>query len=180
MWSAWRTGTAGGDAVALLGLGTNVGDRIRNLQRALRALGAAGRVVATSRVYETEPYGYAEQEPFLNMAVRLHTSLGARTLLAVLKDIEVRLGRIPTHRMGPRVLDIDILMYDDERVDEPGLQIPHPGILERAFVLAPLLDLDAGLRHPVSGELLADRLDAIGRDTVRVVADALEAYDDDA
>lgn len=171
MSCVWRTATVAGEAVALLGLGTNVGDRMQNLRRALHELGHAGTIDAVSRIYETEPFGFAQQDRFLNMAVRLRTSLEPASLLARLKDIEVRLGRIPTHRMGPRVLDIDILMYDDARVDEPGLRIPHPGILERSFVLAPLVDLDPELRHPVTGERLSDRLAAIGTDAITPIGD---------
>lgn len=161
MWSAWRTVTGAADGSALLGLGTNLGDRAANLRGAIAALGELGRVERVSRVYESEPYGYVDQPRFLNMAVKLRTALAPDGLLRALKEIEVRLGRKPTHHMGPRIIDIDILFYDDMQLDAPGLLIPHPGVMNRAFVIAPLLDLDIGLRHPASGELLADRVGAL-------------------
>jgi 7,8-dihydro-6-hydroxymethylpterin-pyrophosphokinase len=95
------------------------------------------------------------------MAVTLRTALAPEALLGALKGLEARLGREPTHRMGPRIIDMDILFYDDMQFTGPGLHIPHAGVMERAFVLAPLLDLDIGLRHPATGELLADRLSAL-------------------
>lgn len=95
------------------------------------------------------------------MAVTLLTALAPGALLDALKELEARLGREPTHRMGPRIIDVDILFYDDVQLTGPGLHIPHPGVMERAFVLAPLLDLDIGLRHPATGELLADRLSSL-------------------
>jgi 2-amino-4-hydroxy-6-hydroxymethyldihydropteridine diphosphokinase len=158
MWSGWRIVTAGTDAAALLGLGTNLGDRAAHLRAALEGLGGLGSVERVSRVYESEPYGYVDQPRFLNMAVLLRTVLPPDALLGALKELEVRIGRVPTHRMGPRVIDIDILFYDDVQIEAEGLRIPHPGVMDRAFVIAPLLDLDIGLRHPVSGVLLADRV----------------------
>lgn len=158
MWSAWRIVTDAAEGAALLGLGTNLGDRAANLRAAIAALGGVGSVERISRVYESEPYGFVNQPRFLNMAVKLRTRLAPDGLLRAVKEIETRLGRAPTHRMGPRIIDIDILFYDDVQLDAPGLHIPHPGILDRAFVIAPLLDLDIGLTHPISGELLADRI----------------------
>ena len=160
--SGWRIDTAADNAArALLGLGTNLGDRCANLRAAIAALADIGSVECVSRVYESEPYGYADQPPFLNMAVTLRTGLAPETLLGAVKSLEVRIGRAPTHHMGPRVIDIDILFYDDIQLDAPGLHIPHQGVMERAFVLAPLLDLDIALRHPATGQLLADRLSAM-------------------
>lgn len=161
MWSGWRIATGAAEGAALLGLGTNVGDRAANLRTAITALGAVGVVERVSRVYESEPYGYVDQPRFLNMAVLLRTQLPPEELLRAVKDLEVRIGRAPTHRMGPRVIDIDILFYDDVQIDTPTLRIPHPGVMDRAFVLAPLLDLDIGMRHAVSGELLAERVIAL-------------------
>jgi 2-amino-4-hydroxy-6-hydroxymethyldihydropteridine diphosphokinase len=112
-------------------------------------------------VYESEPWGFTDQPRFLNMAALVRTTLTPAELLPVLKAIETRLGRVPGRRMGPRVIDLDILLYGDERIESADLQVPHPGILARAFVLAPLLDLDIGLRHPVTGEQLADSLFAL-------------------
>lgn len=161
MWSDWRIATAGADRSALLGLGTNLGNRTANLRSAIAGLGELGDVARLSRIYESEPYGYVDQPRFLNMAVLLRTSLEPAALLSAVKAIEEQIGRAPTYRMGPRVIDIDILFYDDLQLDTPGLQIPHRGVMDRAFVLAPLLDLDIGLRHPLTGEQLADRIVAL-------------------
>lgn len=146
----------------LLGLGTNLGDRAAHLHAAITGMAALGTIERASRVYESEPYGFTGQPRFLNMAIRIRTPLGPEALLHAVKDLEVRIGRTPTHRMGPRVIDIDILLYGSDRIETPDFVVPHPGIMDRPFVLAPLLDLDPELRHPVSGEQLAERLAAIG------------------
>jgi 2-amino-4-hydroxy-6-hydroxymethyldihydropteridine diphosphokinase len=146
---------------ALLGLGTNLGNRAANLRAAIAALEGLGAVEHVSRVYESEPFGFSDQPLFWNMAVRLRTHLAPEPLLTAIKELEVRLGRTPTHHMGPRVIDIDILFYSAVQLDAPGLHIPHRGVMERAFVIAPLLDLDIALLHPSTGELLADRLSAL-------------------
>jgi 2-amino-4-hydroxy-6-hydroxymethyldihydropteridine diphosphokinase len=148
-----------------LGLGTNVGDRARNLARALHALGRFVTVDAVSDIYQTDPVGYADQPDFWNMALRGRTALEPRALLAALQQCERDVGRTPTFRMGPRVIDIDILIYDEVSIEVPGLSLPHPGLRERAFVLLPLLDIDPRLSHPVThGPLAADAavLDAAG------------------
>lgn len=141
-----------------LGLGTNLGDRARHLRAVLAELRATVHIDAVSDVYETEPFGHVEQPVFWNMAVRATTSLSAPELLTALQRAERATGRTPTFRMGPRVIDVDLLLYAGQRITEPGLAVPHPGLLDRAFVLRPLIDLDAALRHPVSGVRLADRL----------------------
>jgi 2-amino-4-hydroxy-6-hydroxymethyldihydropteridine diphosphokinase len=137
-----------------LGLGSNVGDRAANLQSAVDGLAArAGRVVAISPVYETEPVGGPPQPDYLNAVVAVETALSPRDLLGVGKALEAEAGREPppgpgvapeevaARRWGPRPLDVDILLVGDERVDEPDLVIPHPRIHQRAFVLAPLADV---------------------------------------
>jgi 2-amino-4-hydroxy-6-hydroxymethyldihydropteridine diphosphokinase len=130
---------------AYLGLGSNLGDREANLQRALEGLAErAGQVVAISPVYETEPVGGPPQPEFLNAVVAVETALSPRELLGVAKALEAEAGREPPElgkRWGPRPLDIDVLMVGDERVDEPDLIVPHPRIHQRAFVLAPLADV---------------------------------------
>ena len=130
---------------AHLGLGSNVGDRAAQLQFGLDGLAArAGRVVAISPVYETEPVGGPPQPDYLNAVVAIETALSARELLGVAKALEVEAGReAPTsdNRWGPRPLDIDVLMVGSERVDEPDLVVPHPRIHQRTFVLAPLADV---------------------------------------
>ena len=162
MWSDWRTATGAAEShVALLGLGTNIGDRTANLGAAVQGIGALGRIDALSRVYDSEPFGDTDQPRFLNMALRLRTSLAPSDLLHELKQLEQRMGRTPTHRMGPRIIDIDILFYDDTRLDSPRLTVPHPG------------DIDPDLRHPVTGERLADRLATIGSAGLETVGDAV-------
>ncbi len=136
---------AGPPRRAYFGLGSNLGDRAAHLQFAVDGLAAqAGRVVALSPIYETEPVGGPPQPYFLNAVVAVETTLSAPELLRVAKSLEAAAGREPPQpgkRWGPRPLDIDILMIGDERVDEPDLVVPHPRIHQRAFVLAPLADV---------------------------------------
>ena len=131
-----------------LGLGTNQGDRLANLKAARSALAPSIRLQRASPIYETEPWGYPDQPAFLNQVLEARTSLQPLDLLAYVKDLEVRLGRLPNFRYGPRLIDIDILLYDDLLLDMPGLQIPHPRLAERAFVLVPLVDLAPDLCYP--------------------------------
>jgi 2-amino-4-hydroxy-6-hydroxymethyldihydropteridine diphosphokinase len=132
-------------ARAYFGLGSNLGDRGAHLQFGVDGLAdRAGRVVAISPVYETEPVGGPPQPDFLNAVVAVETTLSPRELLGVAKALEAGAGRAapePGQRWGPRPLDIDVLMVGDERVDEPDLVVPHPRIHQRAFVLAPLADV---------------------------------------
>ena len=148
-----------------LALGTNLGDRLANLRAALRSFTPDLELAAASRIFETPPWGYADQPAFLNMAVHARTLLGPESLLSKLKQLEVELGREQTFRWGPRLIDLDILFYDDLILDTPPLVIPHKRLHERAFVLVPLADVAAELVHPVLGktvrELLAD-VDASG------------------
>ena len=130
-------------AVAYLGLGSNLGDRAGNLVSAVAGLAErAGRVVATSAVYETEPLGGPAQPPYLNAVVAVDTDLTPRQLLAVGKALEGEAGRdFEAERWGPRPLDVDVLLVGDARVDEEDLVVPHPRMHHRAFVLAPLADV---------------------------------------
>ena len=114
-----------------IALGTNIGDRMANLRDALRSLPPDLELVAPSRVFETPPWGYADQPAFLNMALRAQTSLSPESLLARLKQLEVELGREPGFRWGPRLIDLDILFYDDLVLDSPPLVIPHKRLHER-------------------------------------------------
>ena len=162
MWSDWRTVTVGPEwkAPVWLGLGSNEGDRRANLAAALKELAGLGRIEAVSDVYETEPVGVTDQPDFWNMAVRMRTELEPRDLLTAVKAIEAALGRMPGTRWGPRPIDIDILLFADRILSEEDLQIPHPRMLERAFVLRPLSDIDPGLRHPTSGLRITELLGA--------------------
>ncbi len=134
-----------------LSLGTNVGDRIGYLVRAVDGLTCIGEILSVSTVYESEPWGYREQPMFLNCVVALRTDLGPEDLLTAVKELEVRVGRVPRFRWGPREIDIDILLYEDLVVRTETLEIPHPRIKERDFVLVPLLELDRDLRDPITG-----------------------------
>jgi 2-amino-4-hydroxy-6-hydroxymethyldihydropteridine diphosphokinase len=158
--SGWRTATveSEGAHLAFIGAGTNVGDRRSNLAGALREIEALGSIERVSSVYESEPVGAADQPDFWNLALRLRTSLRPLDLLRELKRLEHRLGRRPTFRHGPRVIDLDVLLYDAERIHGPELEVPHPRMLERAFVLLPLVELEPALCHPVTGEAFADRI----------------------
>jgi 2-amino-4-hydroxy-6-hydroxymethyldihydropteridine diphosphokinase len=138
---------------AYLALGSNLGDRAATLQRAVDALGATPglRVVAVSKVYETEPIG-PPQPDYLNAVVALDTDLGARALLEVGQELEREARRTRGERFGPRTLDVDVLLVGDDRVDEPDLIVPHPRMWERHFVLAPLADVAENLvEQPTQG-----------------------------
>src|SRR5438093_3605234 len=145
-------------AVAYVGLGANLGDREAMLRSALEQLRAEPgvRVTAVSTFLDTAPVGVVDQPRFLNAAAAVETDLGARGLLVRLLGIERRLGRTREGtRFGPRTIDLDLLLYGDEQIDEPGLQIPHPRLQERLFALQPLAELDPELVVPGRG-LLAD------------------------
>ena len=146
---------------AFVGLGANLGDREATLRRALTLLGERDdvEVVGVSAVRETDPVGVVDQPRFLNAAAALETALPARELLDVLLTVERSLGRVREgERYGPRLIDLDLLLYGRDVIDEPGLTVPHPRLHERRFALEPLLDLDSELTVPGRGrvdELLA-------------------------
>ena len=148
-----------------LALGTNLGNRTDNLHAAIESLPPSVVVQQTSPIYETQPWGVTDQPAFLNMVLQGETHLFPQELLAYLKDLETKLGRTPTIRWGPRLIDMDILFYDDLVLRVPGLTIPHPHLHERSFVLVPLVDLAPDLVHPVLGSsirALLATLDATG------------------
>lgn len=129
-------------ARAGIGLGSNLGESEATVRAAIASLAELGTVLACSRLYRTKAWGRTDQPDFCNAAAILETNLAPRELLAALKKLEHELGRVPSERWGPRALDLDILYYDESRIDEPGLQIPHPRLLERAFALVPLAEID--------------------------------------
>ena len=142
---------------AYVGLGANLGPREVTLLKAVDLLAAAQgvEVVAVSQLRETEPVGFVDQPPFLNGAVAIETSLTARELLDLLLETERALGRVRGERWGPRTVDLDLLVYGEETVGEPGLRVPHPRLAERRFALEPLADLDPGLTIPGLGAVSA-------------------------
>jgi 2-amino-4-hydroxy-6-hydroxymethyldihydropteridine diphosphokinase len=148
---------------AHVGLGSNLGDRLATLDAAVRALDADDltHVMAVSRVYETEPVGGPEQDPYLNAVAVLETDRSPYQLLDLLQATEASLGRVRAERWGPRTADLDLLLYDGPPVDSPELTVPHPRARQRAFVLVPLCDADPFARFP-DGELAAAALARLG------------------
>ena len=153
-----------GGVRAYVGLGANLGAREDTIRHAVDLLDAHPEVdlVAVSTLRETEPWGPVEQPRFLNGAAAIETSLEPRALLGVLLDVERRLRRVRDERWGPRTIDLDLLLYGDAVVDEPGLTVPHPRLRERAFALEPLLELDPDLVVPGQGSAAA-LLASLGR-----------------
>jgi 2-amino-4-hydroxy-6-hydroxymethyldihydropteridine diphosphokinase len=151
-----------------LSLGSNLGDRRANLRNAIAALNIPGiRVLRESPIYETEPVDYLNQAWFLNQVVEAETTLFPMQLLTRTARIERELGRVRTMPKGPRTLDIDILFYGTSVVDTKRLQIPHPRLTERRFVLVPLADLAPNFRHPITQKTIRELLFAAPPSTVR-------------
>ena len=158
-----------------LSLGSNLGDRVANLQNARGKLADAGvRITQTSSLYETEPQGLADQPWFLNQVLEAKTELFPRQLLTRLKKIERELGRKPTVRNGPRVIDLDILFYGSSIVHAEGLEIPHPRLSERRFVLEPLAEIAPDLRHPATGQTAKEMLAKVSAQKIRKYLTATE------
>jgi 2-amino-4-hydroxy-6-hydroxymethyldihydropteridine diphosphokinase len=159
-------------AVAYLGLGANLGDRAANMRKAVRMLGRLSEVTSVSSLYETDPVG-PEQPRFYNAACKIETDLSPRDVLVLVKEIEREVGRSPGgERWGPREIDIDILLFGDQIVAEKGLAIPHPRMLDRAFVMVPLAEIAAEVRFPGRGETVGELAATVGADGVRKVAEA--------
>jgi 2-amino-4-hydroxy-6-hydroxymethyldihydropteridine diphosphokinase len=149
---------------AFIGLGSNLGEREAMIRQALEALAALPEtdLVRASSLYDTEPVGDVDQPNFLNAVAQVDTDLSPRQLLWNLQLIERRLGRERTRRWGPRTIDLDLLLYGDEVIEEDDLRVPHPEMTRRAFVLVPLVELDPSLLNPVTGETLASHLSRLG------------------
>lgn len=143
-------------STAYIGLGSNMGDKLGNLNDALSNIKKLSdtTISLVSSVYQTAPEGYKDQDWFLNAVVRLETSLSAQSLLKELLNIENQMGRVRTIHWGPRVIDLDILLYNMNTINQPDLIIPHPRIMERAFVLVPLLEIEPQLEMPSGTKLL--------------------------
>ena len=137
--------------IARIGIGANLGDPLASVRRALAALERLGTVVRSSSLYRTKAWGVEDQSDFINAAALLDTGLEPHDLLRALKELEVELGRTPTFRWGPRAIDLDILAYDDRRVDDPDLVIPHRDLHRRAFALVPLAEIDPAYEEALRG-----------------------------
>jgi len=134
---------------AYIGLGTNMGDRPANLDKALSLLSRHMSIIKVSSVYETEPEGFKGQPDFLNCVVLTEVEVDALAVLAILKGMEKQVGRVGSFAGGPRLIDADLLFYGREVINEPGLVVPHPRIRQRRFVLVPLAEIAADFTHPV-------------------------------
>jgi 2-amino-4-hydroxy-6-hydroxymethyldihydropteridine diphosphokinase len=144
--------------IAYLSLGSNLGDRAANLRTAISQLEPAGRVLAVSGFYETQPIDVIDQPWFLNCVIAVQTEKTARDLLRLALTIEAAMGRVRLHKKGARNIDIDIVLFGDQVVNEPGLKIPHPAMHQRRFVLEPLVEIAPNARHPEKGQSAQDLL----------------------
>lgn len=144
--------------IAYIGIGSNEGDRFTNLYNSIGLLVQECDIKQISTVYETEPEGFADQPDFLNCVVEVSTELRPQQLLQALKSIEMMMGRAPSFLNGPRVIDLDILLYGDEVIDTSELTVPHPRMHERAFVLVPLKEIAPDCVHPVLHKMIKSLL----------------------
>ena len=144
-----------------LSLGSNLADRKSNLEAVRSALPPEVLIRKASSLFETEPWGYVDQPDFLNQILLADTFLSATALLAYVKDLEFKIGREPSFRFGPRLVDIDIIFYGDQIIQEPDLEIPHPRFRERAFVLVPLAEISPDLLVPGTDQIVSDLLEEL-------------------
>lgn len=155
-------------AIIYIGLGTNIGDRAANCRKAVELLSEKGvKPLRQSSYYETEPWGKLDQPPFINAVLEADTALSPKELLEAVKGVEQEMGRTTVERWGPRVIDLDILLYDGLQLDEEGLVLPHPLMHARAFVLVPLNEIAPELAHPVFGKTISELLSRLDTSGVR-------------
>ncbi len=154
--------------IVYLALGSNMGNRLANLKAAINNLTPQLAVKSRSSIYETPPWGFTEQAEFLNQVVMAETYLQPQALLSHLKRLETALGRVPNFQNGPRLIDIDILFFDDLVLDTPSLAIPHPRVHERPFVLVPLAEIAPDFVHPTLGKSIHQLLNKVDRSDIKL------------
>lgn len=148
--------------IVYIGLGSNIGNREGNCRKAIRLLEENGlKVKKQSSMHETEPWGVKDQPKFINMAIEIETSKKPEDLLGILKNIENQMGRTESVKWGQRIIDLDILLYDDLILETPHLEIPHPFMHEREFVLKPLCEIAPDKKHPIIGKTIKDLLEGL-------------------
>lgn len=152
--------------IVYLALGANLGDRLANLKQAISSLTPQMEVKAKSQVYETPPWGFEDQPKFLNQVIKTNTYLDPEPLLKHLKRLEVALGRKESFPNGPRLIDMDILFFDELVVNKPSIVIPHPRLQERGFVLLPLMEIAPNLVHPVTHKSIREMAELINREGI--------------
>ena len=152
--------------IAYIGIGSNLGDKIAHCEKAISEILNVDRhrLVARSSLFNTRPIGYTDQDWFLNGVIKIETDLEPIDLFRMLKAIEIRLGREETFRGGPRVIDLDLLLFDDQRIETEELQVPHPRFHERQFVLIPLAEIYPNLIHPILKKTVGELLEEIKED----------------
>ena len=154
--------------IVYLALGSNMGNRLANLKAAINNVTPQMTVKKKSSVYETPPWGFKEQDAFLNQVIKVKTSLAPEPLLRHLKRLEVALGRVPNFQNGPRLIDIDILFFDNMIIETPPLIVPHPRLHERAFVLVPLAEIEPDFIHPILQKSVSKLLEDLDRSEIKL------------
>lgn len=152
--------------IAYIGIGSNLGDKVSQCKKAISEILKEDhhKLLAKSSLFKTKPIGYTSQDWFINGVIKIETDLKAIELFRALKNIESRLGRKETFRCGPRVIDLDILFFDEEKIEMEDLQIPHPRLQERQFALIPLAEIDRNLLHPVLKKSIGELLEHFTED----------------